>query len=89
MEIRVHRKIKSLDELKTLASNNERPLEVFIQLNFGARSSKRIDYNRNTDYWHIFNEIDDTEQELHTEELAEKTNIIKALEGGALYQQDW
>lgn len=77
-------KINSLDELKTLCSNN--PAECFILLNFGLRSSKDIEYDESSDAWNILNHIDDTEQVVSTKELSEKTNIIEALEKGALYK---
>ena len=79
-----YKQIKSLDALKKLASK-EGGVEVFIQLNIG-RSFKKIDYNKDTDYWYIFNEIDDTEQELHTKDLAENTNIVEAINKGALFK---
>ena len=78
------KRIETLDELKELAS--KKFVYAFIQLNFGLRSSKYIKYNKKTDKWKIFNVIDSTTQVLLTEELGEKTNIIKALEAGALWQ---
>ena len=79
-----YKRIESLDALKKLASK-EGGVEVFIQLNIG-RSSKKIDYNKDTDYWYIFNEIDDTEQEFHTKDLVENTNIVEAINKGALFE---
>lgn len=78
------KKIKTLDELKELAS--EGSIEAFIQLSFGLRSSKNLQYEEDIDMWTIYNYIDDTEQHLKTEELNEATNIIEALDKGALYQ---
>lgn len=75
-------KITSLEELKELAVPDA---EFFIMLNFGLRSSKRIEYDDEKDSWWVYNDIDDTEMTLTTEELAKETNIIKALEMGALY----
>lgn len=82
------KKIDTLEDLKKLAGE-ETGVEVFIQLNYGLRSSKHVAYNEGTDYWHILNEIDDSEQELHTPELATETNIMEALEKGALYQYEY
>lgn len=80
------KKINSLDELKNLSSGKY--LSTFIQLNFGLRSSKDISYDDTKDTWEIYNYIDDTSQYLNTKELGEETNIIKALEKGALYSYD-
>lgn len=78
------KKIKDIKQLKKRAS--ESPIEIFILLNFGLRSSKNISYNPKDDTWNIYNYIDDTEQTLKTEELATETNIMEALEKKALYQ---
>lgn len=75
-------KIKDLEELKNFA---EKDVEVFIQLNYGLRSYKGISYDRKSDKWSIFNYIDDTEQNINTEELPVCTNLIKALKSGALF----
>lgn len=77
-------KINSLEHLKELATDN--PIGVFIQLNYGLRSSKSVEYNSKDDTWEVYNYIDDTEDILKTEELEEKTNIIKAINNGALYK---
>jgi hypothetical protein len=78
------RKISSLEELKKLAS--ESTVYAFIHLNYGLKSSKDISYDKESDTWEIYNSIDDVEQTLNTKELGECTNIIKAIENGALYQ---
>ena len=78
------KKIKDLEELKQLAS--EAIVPAFIHLNYGLRSAKDIKYDADKDIWHVFHYIDDTEQKLTTQQLGEETNIIKALENGALYQ---
>ena len=77
-------KIKNIEHLKELADGNA--VEVFILLNFGLRSSKNLSYDRDTDKWNVYNYIDDTEQVLKTSELGVWTNIIKALDKGALYK---
>lgn len=77
-------KIKDLEELKSLSSDNA--LECFISIAGGmVRSSKHIEYNKDTDTWYIFNHIDDTEQELTTEKLSKETNIQEALDKGNLW----
>lgn len=79
--------IKSLQHLKELASTDEaieEGLEVFISLNGGLRSSKRIYYDK--PLWDIINEIDDSEQEGLTDiQLETDTNIVEAITAGALY----
>lgn len=79
-----YKRIKDLEQLKKKAAKGS--IEVFLMLNFGIRSSKDLSYNEKTDTWSIFNYIDDTLQTLKTEELANNTNIIEALEKKALYQ---
>lgn len=79
-----YKRIKDLEQLKKRAAKG--PIEVFLLLNFGLRSSKDLSYNKETDTWSIFNYIDDTSQTLKTEELSDNTNIIEALEKKALYQ---
>ena len=76
--------IKTLEELRGLASKEE-PVDCFIQLNFGARSSKSIHCYGSG--WSVYNEIDDTEQTCITDkELGNDTLIIEAIEKGALYR---
>lgn len=76
-------KINNLDELKELASGDT--IEVFISFGY-ARSSKQISYDTDADLWYIYNEIDDSEQTVKTKDLKTETNIIEALEKGALYR---
>ena len=78
------KKIEDLEELKNICSRES--IDCFIQLNYGLRSSKNISYDRDADTWYIFNEIDDTEQTVSTKDLKEQTNIIEALDKGALYE---
>ena len=78
-------RVNSLDELKQMCDGMSK--DFFIQLNFGFRSSKNISYNKSTDTFYIFNEIDDTEQELNSKTIMDEdyTNIGKAITFGALY----
>ncbi len=77
------KQINNLEELKEVCSENA--VDIFIYLCAGVRSSKNISYNKDKDTWYILNEIDDTEQEVRTENLDEETNIIKALNKKTLF----
>jgi hypothetical protein len=76
--------VKNLGELKEMASIQS--FEGYILLKFGVRSSKHIEYNPEEDSWYIYNYIDDTEQRVNTKELRKMTNIVEALEKGALFK---
>lgn len=80
-------KIENMEQLKELSTHdeNENMFECFIALGM-FRSSKRITYFPDEDKWDIDNEIDDVFlEEITTKELGEQTNVITALEKGALY----
>ena len=78
-------RVNSLDELKQMCDGVTK--DFFIQLNFGFRSSKNISYNKSTYTFYIFNEIDDTEQELNSKTIMDEdyTNIGKAITFGIFY----
>ena len=78
-------KVNSLNELKQMCDGVTK--DFFIQLNFGFRSSKNISYNKNTDTFYIFNEIDDTELELNSKTIMDEdySNICKAITFGTFY----
>ena len=78
------KKIESIKQLKNLAQR-EKGCDCFIALNGGLRSSKYIKFENGIFY--IFNEIDDTEQELTEDELQNVsiTNIGKAINLKSLY----
>lgn len=75
--------IRSLRQLTKIAENNT--VSCFVLLSGVFRSSKDISYHRPTDMWSIYNYIDDTEQDLRTHELETETNIIEAIDHGALW----
>jgi hypothetical protein len=79
-------KISTLTELKALASVSE-GAEIFLALAGGiARSSKHIWFDEDTCTWTVFNEIDDSEQDNLTDQtLSTATNIVTAMENGALF----
>lgn len=79
-------KISSQSELDELIKKVKGgyPLQCFVLLNFGARSSKDISLNENNDY-HIYNEIDDSEEIIVHSQLM-STFIGEAISKGALYK---
>lgn len=79
-------KISSQSELDDLIKKvkGSYPLQYFVLLNFGARSSKDISLNENNDY-HIYNEIDDSEEIIVHSQLM-STFIGEAISKGALYK---
>lgn len=85
--------ITSLQKLNELISNAAEqdggPLEVWIALNGGVRSSKAISEGNKKNTYYILNLIDDTEQELTTTELFDTSlsNIGHAMNNGALYTE--
>ena len=78
------KRIETLEELKTLASQDD-IIDCFIKFDGGLRSSKQLEYDADRDEWYVFNEIDGEEQYLNTKELEDETNIIEALNKGSLY----
>ena len=79
------KRVNSLDELKQSCDGVNK--DFFIQLRFGICSSKSISYNKDTDTFYIYNDIDDTEQELNSQTIMDEdyTNIGKAITFGAFY----
>lgn len=79
-------KISSQSELDDLIKKvkGSYPLQCFVLLNFGARSSKDISLNENNDY-HIYNEIDDSEETIVHSQLM-SSFIGEAISKGALYK---
>ena len=84
------KRVESFVKLKTICASTDGIFtDLFIQLNFGLRSSKRVLYNPETNTFDVHNEIDDSYQDDLTEEqLTNETHIIEALHLGALYQYD-
>lgn len=78
-------KIESIEELKTLSENNQ--LDVFIMLGGGiARSSKTITYDPDAKEFHVFNDIDRSEQLLNENTLYTESNLGQAICQGALFK---
>lgn len=80
-----YRKINSLDELKQACMDHY--ADFVLQLNFGLRSSKEIEYNSEKDSFSIYNYVDDSEQVLTPKEIMDDkiTNIGKGISYGAFY----
>lgn len=80
-----YQRINSQEELDELLDTlNGGPLDCFVQLNFGFRSSKSITKNDTNDY-RIYNEIDDSEEIKKHSQLM-KSFIGEAISKGALYK---
>jgi hypothetical protein len=73
--------IRSKEELDTILSNGN-PLDCFLLLKRGLRSSKSITFNDET-YW-VYNEIDDSEIKIDQSEF-ETSFLAKAIKAGALW----
>lgn len=85
------KRINSIEELKKEASTtNGNYADFFIILNYGAKSSKKILYNSETNTFDVINEIDFSYQDDLTEiQLATETLIIEAINKSALYKYDF
>lgn len=78
--------VESLQHLKKLCGGKPEYTEFVILLAGGlARSSKRLRYDEDTDLFSIHNEIDDTEQEILSENLEKETIIIEAISKEAMF----
>lgn len=79
-------KINSQNELDDLIKNVKGgyPLECFVLLNFGLRSSKDISLNENHDY-HVYNTVDDSEEIIVHSQLM-NSFIGEAISKGVLYK---
>lgn len=74
---------KELDDLIKKVKGGY-PLECFVLLNFGLRSSKDISFNENNDY-HVYNTVDDLEEIIVHSQLM-NSFIGEAISKGALYK---
>ena len=82
-------KITSTAQLREMIENGVH--DFFIQCNFGARSSKCIDYNPETGKYHIINEVDGSKQILGEKNLFNRkyTNIGYAITQGSFFSYDY
>lgn len=84
--MKTENQIKSVEQLKKIASKDGGE-DFFILLGGGAiRSSKHIDYYPKDDTFWILNEVDGSDQTLKTKSLKRYTNIIEAIEKNSLFQ---
>ena len=82
-------RIKSIEELKTICSDDYFQ-DFYISLANGlARSSKEIRYNEEEDTWEIMNGIDGIYLEYSTTQLESYTNIIQAIDNGSLIHEKY
>tara|TARA_R110002020_G_scaffold267578_1_gene482720 strand:+ start:712 stop:993 length:282 start_codon:yes stop_codon:yes gene_type:complete len=80
-------RVKSIEELKTICSDDYFQ-DFYISLANGlARSSKEIRYNEEEDVWEIINGIDGIYFEYSTTQLDFCTNIIRAIDNGNLIHE--
>ena len=80
--------IKNVEQLKQHC--DEDPYNEFVMLlNYGLRSTKRIQYWKDSDSWCIMNEIDDSESDYgSTEEFKQNEPLIfKAMANNAFYME--
>lgn len=90
-------RIMSVQHLKELIfDNDESPIECYIELNGGARSSKTIGFadefdENEDDMFEVLNEIDESVQVLTEKDLfnQELTNIGHAIENGSLFMYNF
>ena len=78
-------KVTSVDHLREILEGHDGDSQNFVLLlDSGAQSSKLMNLGNEKEFW-VLNFIDDTEQELNTNELYSQSNIGKAIDGGAFY----
>ena len=80
-------RVPDMESLVTILCEQGCRGDFFIQLNGGARSTKRIRYDHWRETFHVTKEIDGSKQVLTSEQLMDPqiTNIGTALRAGAFY----
>ena len=81
-------KVTSIEQLKEMIANGIHGF--FIVLNYGARSSKFLDYSPISGKFYIENEIDGTRQRLNEKHFLSRkyTNVGYAMQNGALFSYE-
>jgi hypothetical protein len=76
--------------LERLKKESEEGAEFFILLSHNLRSSKWIQWDKESRVFSITNRIDESEQELSEEQIMDRqyTNIGYAMTKGALFKDD-
>ena len=77
------RKIRSVEELKALSSNV--PREVVIILKGGILARKAVSYDPETELFWVDDYVTGQQSEYTLDELRSDTNILRAMDAGALY----
>lgn len=77
-------RIESIEQLKE-ESKGEDGADFFILLR-GCRSSKHITWDADNKLFYIFNEIDDSDQEVTEADLMDETNIGNAINNKAFFK---
>ncbi len=80
-------KIESIEQLK---KESAKAAYFFIALCGPLRSSKRIEYDKESGIFHIYNGIDDTYQRLTEKQVMDRDNTLigKAINKGSFYKDD-
>lgn len=79
-----YQRISNQEELDSLLKASSEPLECFVALNFGLRSSKDISITEDGNYF-VFHNIDCSEEVIPHKDLM-KNFIGEAIIKGALYK---
>jgi len=81
------KQIRSIEELKVLTF--KAPREVVIALEGGGLARKAVSYDSDTDSFWVDDYVTGYQGEYTLDELRSDTNILRAIEAGALYLDDW
>ena len=81
-------RVRNIEHLVSLASNSNGDFEDFyISIANGlAKSSKRILYHPDSEEFSMINEIDESFQEFHISEIENQSNLVEAMQKGALFK---
>lgn len=82
------KRIETQKELDRVLKSAGEPVEFFIRLTGGLRSSKLISLDEKGNYY-ILNEIDDSEDYVEHDELMRSTHVGEAIGKGAFYQWEF
>lgn len=84
-----YQRINSQEELdafiKEAQEKDDSPLECFVLLDYGLRSSKEISLIGGDSYY-VYNEIDDTDEVIRHSDLMKSSYIGTMISNGTLYK---